>query len=204
MQNRIQKIAKQRSDFLSRNFLKMIAFFLMSALSASVTTSALPGMIHSGIYTINPAFTQPLLSLCNSDSVRVNPDGTIDLCLTINPAFEGKRAKSYTCESLAVSNIGGARFTVGDPHDPCFLKMRAYANSVGISVATPIEFTYWYGADPSGNYNSMGSLSVHLKWTQQSVPFKAHQFDLSYAMEKSLNAVVICVLLFALLSGATL
>lgn len=146
-------------------------------------------VIQSGVYNLKSTLAQPILSLCNSDSVRVKSDGSIDLCLTINPAIEGKKIKTYTCESLRVSHVGGAQFTVGEANDPCILKMRAYANSVGISVATPIKFTYWYGADPSGKYHSMGTISIHVKWAQQSTPFKANQFEYSSAQSSTVITV---------------
>lgn len=173
---------------------------MLLVISIVLLYSVSAGFIQRAVYNIDPTLTQPIVSLCNTDSVRVKPDGSIDLCLTINPAFEGKMAKSYTCESLRVSHIGGARFRVGDPNDPCILRMRAHANSVGVSISTPIEFTYWYGADPDGQYHSMGSLSIELKWAEQGVPFKAHQFELSQSSEISVNALGILPLLLLALS----
>ena len=128
-------------------------------------------VLRPATYTIDGTSIQPVVSLCNSNAARVRSGTKVDVCFTINPPMENRPSKSYTCESLSVERIGFNRFAIQEGKNNCMERMHSYANAVGISIETPIEFTSWYGPDISGTYESAGTLSFHLKWLQQSRPF---------------------------------
>ena len=140
-------------------------------LFAAVTAEMRPGK-----YNTEPSDIHPVVSLCDSDAIRVNEFGTVDFCLTITPVVENKVAKSYSCEALPTTSTRENKYRLVETGNSCMVKMRTFAKSVGISLGVPIEFDYEFEAsDPSGDNQSVGKISVHLKWDQQNRPFILQQ-----------------------------
>lgn len=93
---------------------------------------------------------QCVVSPCNSNVVQVRDEGNMDLCLTINPIIENKSSISYNCEGLPKLVTGNGLFKLEEPGNRCMSRLRAYANSAGISLNRPIEFGYSLENDQSG------------------------------------------------------
>ena len=124
-----------------------------------------------GAYLSDPAVVQPVVGLCNTQSVVIQPNNMMDLCLTLNPDSEEGMPKSFLCNSLPFGTTGADKYTIHEADDQCMLKMRSHANGLGIHLSSPILFTYSLESGQPGEADLKGSVSVHFKWSQQSKPF---------------------------------
>ena len=165
-----QTVRKAQISGFSSVDMKLINCFTTLGLTCSMVRAEI---LPPATYNIDASAIQPVVSLCNANAARVRTDGKVDLCITIYPPSEDKPPKSYTCDSLPLTRLTHDRFAVVEEKSNCMTRMHDFANAVGISIETPIEFTTWYGPDISGIYSSAGTLSFHLKWSQQSRPFAA-------------------------------
>lgn len=147
-----------------------------------------------GVYNNDPTAIQPVVSLCNSNAVQVRDDGNMDLCLTINPIIDNKSSKSYNCEGLPVFVTGNGRFKLEEAGNSCMSRLRAYANSAGISLNRPIEFGYSVDNDPSGQHAMMATVSIDLKWLQQNKPFMLRAVGNASVSSLSLLVGAACIL----------
>ena len=151
------------------------------------------------VYVPDDIEEKPTVSLCDGKGVVVRTWEFLDLCLTINPPQQDEKPKSFTCSSLLFrrSNMQN-KYMIEEGGDNCMMKMRAYANSKGVALNSPIEFSYNLEKDPSGVHDTVGTLAVHLKWTQQDHPVNQlvnrNQDGSSLDVESSAN-VALCMFL---------
>ena len=83
----------------------------------------------------------------------------------------------------------------------CMSGMRKYANSVGIYISKPIEFSYSIGPDDSGMAYSVVQIRFHLKWEQQNRPFGTTSYaerSSNKAHMATFGTVVIFLIIFML------
>ena len=142
----------------------------MSIASCSFVTGQ-HTQIKPAVYVPDTLEDKPTVSLCDDKGVVVRTKDFLDLCLTITPTQKDDKAKSFTCSSLLYRPLGYSnKYMVDEGGDNCMMKMRAFANSKGISITSPIEFSYTLEKDPAGVHNMVGTVAMHLKWTQQDRP----------------------------------
>ena len=123
------------------------------------------------VYTPDELEDKPAVALCDGKGVVIRTTEFLDLCLTITSPQQDDKPKSFTCSSLLYRSLGAVdKYMIEEGGDSCMIKMRGYANSKGVSLSAPIQFSYALEKDPSGVHDSVGTVAVHLKWTQQDRP----------------------------------
>lgn len=152
------------------------AIFILLTIAMRATQLVGDTLMRPGVYLIPPSMNSPSVALCADWGVKVNENGSIDLCMNIAPPGDDKLPKSYKCESLGISRVSEDRYRVLEEDSHCMYRMRMYANSVGIDLGKPIEFSYSIGPDESGMAHSLVQIRFHLKWAQQSAPFGSTNF----------------------------
>jgi hypothetical protein len=128
--------------------------------------------VHPGVYVATQAHSKPVVALCPEWSAKVTEDMRIDICLTITPSMENKVPKEYRCERIPFSEHEHGGFLLDEDSSHCLLRMRKFANSVGIDIVNPIAFSYSMTADDLQNDKFMATVSFHLRWAQQKRPFE--------------------------------
>lgn len=140
-------------------------------LASAMFASGYNIQLKPAVYVPDELEEKPTVSLCEGKGVLIRTNEFLDLCLTINSPQQDDKPKSFTCSSLLFRPLGVPnKYMIEEGGDNCMMKMRAYANSKGISLSSPIEFSYNLEKDPSGVHDTVGTVAVHLKWTQQDRP----------------------------------
>jgi hypothetical protein len=123
------------------------------------------------VYAADTLDERPIVSLCESKGVVIKSSTLLDLCITLTPVQANEKPKSFLCVDLSFKpqQIPN-RYVIDESADMCMLKMRSYANSKGITIESPLDFTYDLQKDPTGIHDTVGTVAVHLKWAQEEVP----------------------------------
>ena len=154
------------------------------------------------LYVPDEIEEKPHVSLCDGKGVVIRTKEFLDLCLTITSPQQDDKPKSFTCSSLLYRPLGAAnKYMIEEGGDSCMTKMRGYANSKGLSLSAPIEFSYALEKDPSGVHDSVGTVAVHLKWTQQDRPINQlvnrDNVGGSLSAESPANLILSVLIIFA-------
>jgi hypothetical protein len=147
------------------------AIFALTSIASCSLVWAYNVQLKPAVYVPDEIEDKPTVSLCVEKGVVIRTSEFLDICLTITPPQADDKPKSFTCSSLLYRASGGAnKYMIEEGGDSCMIKMRGYANSKGVSLSAPIEFSYNLEKDPSGVHDTLGTVAVHLKWTQQDRP----------------------------------
>ena len=137
---------------------------LLQALLLTVVSAE----VRPGIYMIDAANSKPSVSLCVSKGIVIRPNSRLDICLTISSPIDATRSKSYNCPGLhyALSKDKSGKYAIDESSNSCMTRMRNHADTLGITLDTPIQFSYTLESTDSSEYDTTGTVSVHLKWSQ--------------------------------------
>ena len=135
--------------------------------------SAHAANLKPGVYNIDAGAIKPPVSLCNTRAILIREDSKLDLCLTIHPSekIDGKVSRAFNCERLPVHEIRSDMYRIDESTSSCMARLRAYANSAGISLSDPLQFSYDFGGDPETEFGTRAQVALQLNWLQQNKPF---------------------------------
>lgn len=146
----------------------MLCYGIFSVLSVVSLLDTIHGVkILPSDYLVAVHDSQPRLSLCRNETIRVSKDDTISLCFVINSPTKNVPSKSFDCESIVFSpSQDGAhdRFVLKGGSNVCFGQMKKHAQGMGLYIPDDLEFTYFIETDPTGIASKRGTISVFLRW----------------------------------------
>jgi len=149
----------------------MISKLLLLGIATSVSMADYNLPVKEATYIADPMEDRPVVSLCDGKGIVIRSSNELDMCLTIKPVQEEEKPKSFLCSHLEYKPRGVInKYYIDEKDDACMIKLRSFANSKGISINSPIEFSYDLEKDQSGVHDMVGTVAVHLKWAQHDAP----------------------------------
>lgn len=120
-----------------------------------------------GRYIVASHESQPRVSLCRNDIIRVSKQKTVDLCFSIDSPVRQAQSKSFDCEGIPFNDApdgSEGKYVFDQSTTECFEKVRMHGREIGIFIPRDIQFTYYLETDPAGIASRRGILSVFLRW----------------------------------------